>query len=76
MKLESAPLYPITLAANGLPTNLCKNRTPDGRFQVARVLSPGGPQEGDFEVLYEGDEEGADEFARKQVAQDFPGLLS
>lgn len=75
MKLKSAPLFPISLSANGLPTSLCKNKTPDGRFQIARVLRPGGPQEGEFEVLYEGDEPGADSFARKQIADDFPGVV-
>jgi len=75
MKLKSARLYPINLSAQGLPTNLCKNMTPDGKFQIVRVLKAGGPEEGDFEILYEGDEHGANDFSQKQVAKDFPGLL-
>jgi hypothetical protein len=68
-KLNSVPLYPINLSAGGIPVNLCKNKTPEGKFQIARVLKPGGPQEGEFEVLYEGDESGADAFARQQVVR-------
>jgi hypothetical protein len=63
-KLSSVPLYPSGLTAGGIPVNLCKNTTPEGKFQIARVLQPGGPLEGEFEVLYEGHESGADEFAR------------
>lgn len=75
-KLQSAPLYPVTLSVGGVPANLCKNKTPEGKFQIARVLKPGGPQEGDFEVLWEGDsEEEAENFARKEAEKEFPGLL-
>jgi hypothetical protein len=74
-KLNAAPLYPITLTASGIPMNLCKNKTPEGVFQIARVLKPGGPQEGEFEVLYEGDEAGADAFARELAAKENPGLV-
>ncbi len=75
-KLNSVPLYPISLPAGGVPTNLVLNKTPDGRFQIARVLKPGGPQEGDFEVLFTGeDEPSAREFARNQVRKDSPDLL-
>lgn len=67
-KLKSQPLFPVTLTANGVPVNLCKNRTPEGKFQIARILKPGGPQEGEFEVLWEGDSElEADAFARSQI---------
>jgi hypothetical protein len=67
-KLRSQPLYPITLTARGVPVNLCKNRTPEGKFQIARILRPGGPQEGEFEVLWEGESEfEADAFARSQT---------
>jgi len=70
-------LYPVNLSVGGIPANLVKNRTPDGRFQIAKVLKPGGPREGDFEVLWEGDSETeAEAFARTQVERDFPGLLN
>jgi hypothetical protein len=76
-KLNSVPLYPTNLSANGIPVNLCKNRTPEGKFQIARVLKPGGPQEGEFEVLWEGDSEWkADAFSKQQIERDFPGLMS
>jgi len=76
-KLRSSPLYPVTLSVRGIPANLVKNKTPDGRFQIARVLQPGGPLEGDFEVLWEGDSEAeAEEFARTQVEKDSPGILA
>jgi hypothetical protein len=76
-KLESSPLYPVNLSVGGIPVNLVKNRTPQGRFQIARVLKAGGPQEGDFLVLWEGGSESeAEVFARMQVEKDSPGLLS
>ena len=73
-KLSSVPLCPSGLTAGGVPVNLCKNKTPEGKFQVARVLQPGGPLEGEFEVLYEGDESRADEFARQLIDQEYPGF--
>jgi hypothetical protein len=48
---NSVPLYPKALTAGGILLNLVLNRTPDKKFQVARILKPGGPLEGDFEVL-------------------------
>lgn len=76
-KLRSTPLYPVNLSVGGIPANLVKNKTPEGRFQIARTLKPGGPQEGDFEVLWEGDSEAeAETFARAQVERDSPGTLS
>lgn len=76
-KLNSMPLYPVNLSAGGIPVNLCKNKTPDGRFQIARVLKPGGPHEGEFEILWEGTSESeAEEFARLEAERSFPGLLS
>ena len=76
-KLQSVPLYPVNLVVGGIPANLSKNRTPEGKFQIARVLKPGGPQEGEFEVLWEGDSEyEADEFARQEAEKAFPGLLA
>jgi len=76
-KLRSSPLYPVNLLVGGIPANLVKNRTPDGKFQIAKVISPGGPQEGDFEVLWEGDSEAeAEAFARTQAERDSPGILS
>jgi hypothetical protein len=76
-KLRSVPLYPVSLFVGGIPANLCKNKTPDGKFQIARVLKPGGPQEGEFEVLWEGDSESeAEAFARIEAEKEFPGLLT
>lgn len=75
MKLRSQPLYPVTKAAKGFPTNMVLNLTPDGKFQIARVLKPGGPTEGEFEILFEGSEEECEKFWRDQVRKDFPGLI-
>lgn len=70
-------MYPVNLSAGGIPVNLCKNKTPNGRFQIARVLTPGGPQEGEFEILWEGNSESeAEEFARLEAERSHPGLLS
>lgn len=75
-KLNSVPLYPISLAAAGYPTNLVLNKTPEGLFQIARVIKPGGPNEGEFEVLYDcQDEASAREYARTKVAQQSPDLF-
>jgi hypothetical protein len=76
MKLDSAPLYPTNLATKDLPTNLVLNKTPAGKYQVARVLKPGGPKEGEFEILVTADsEQECRTFARQQVEKDSPGLL-
>lgn len=76
-KLRSVPPYPVNLSVGGVPQNLCKNKTPEGKFQIARVLQPGGPPEGEFEVLWEGDSESeAEEFARIEAEKTFPGLLT
>ena len=76
-KLRSAPLYPVNLSVGGIPANLCKNKTPEGKFQIARVIKPGGPQEGEFEVLWEGDSEAeAENFARREAEKSFPGLVA
>lgn len=76
MYLDSAPLFPINLAGNGFPTNLVLNRTPSGQYQIARVLKPGGPKEGDFEILFTADsEQECRAFARQQVDKDFPGMM-
>jgi hypothetical protein len=75
MKLESQPLYPLSKYAKGILTNMVLNLTPDGKFQVARVLKPGGPAEGDFEVLLEGSEIECENFWSNQVRNDFPGLI-
>ena len=54
VKLSSQPLYPINLYdGNGNPANMVLNKTPEGKFQIARVLKPGLPTEGEFEVIYE-----------------------
>jgi hypothetical protein len=76
-KLDSVPLYPVNLSAGGVPLNLCKNKTPDGKFQIARILRPGGPREGEFEILWEGDSESeAEQFARMEAERSHPGLLT
>ena len=63
-KLRSVPLYPTGLVTKNPGANLILNKTPEGDFQIARVLKPGGPQEGEFEVLYTGDEQSVIAFAR------------
>ncbi len=75
MKIQSQPGYPITISAKGIATNLAKNLTPNGAWQIVRILKPGGPTEGDFEILFEGSERDCDDFLQKQVSRDFPGLL-
>jgi hypothetical protein len=76
-KLSSAPLYPVNLSVGGIPANLVKNRTPEGKFQIARVLKSGGPREGEFELLWEGESEAeAEAFARTQAEKEFPGILT
>ncbi len=75
MKIQSQPRYPITTSANGIPTNLAKNLTPNGAWQIVRILKPGGPTEGDFEILFEDSERDCEGFWREQVGKDFPGLL-
>lgn len=46
MKLKSTPGFPVNFVANGVPTNLVTNLTPGGKYQVARVLTPGGAEGG------------------------------
>jgi hypothetical protein len=76
VKLKSVPPYPSNIAANGIPTNLVWNLTPEGTFQIARVLVPGGAAENDFELLFEGSKEQCDVFLHQQIEKDFPGLMS
>lgn len=65
--LRSVPLFPINLVAGGL-VNLVLNKTPEGKYEIARVLKPGGPLEGDSHVLGEfDDEDSARNFARNLV---------
>jgi hypothetical protein len=52
MKLDSVSL--TNIVARGFPTNLVKSETPSGTWEVARVLAPGGPKEGEFQLLWEG----------------------
>lgn len=76
-KLRATPWYPVNLSVGGIPVNLVKNRTPEGKFQIAKILSPGGPQDGEFEVLWEGDSEPeAEAFAVTQIEKESPGLLN
>jgi hypothetical protein len=53
-KIRSQPLYPISFSVRH---NLTLNLTPEGQFQAVRVLKPGLPDEGEFEVLFEGSED-------------------
>ena len=75
MKLQSAPLYPKGVWVRGIPTNLSRNLTPDGKYQIVRVLKPGGPTEGEFEILFEASEQQCEHFLRQQIEKEFPGLL-
>lgn len=75
MKLQSADGYPVSIFAKGIPTNLVRNLTPEGKYQIARVLKPGKPTEGDFEILFEGSQQECEKFLWQQVESDFPGLL-
>ena len=76
MKLESAPLYPVIVSAKGIPTNLVRNLTPSGKWQIARVVVPGGPAESDFDLLFEGSQQECERFLRERVDKEFPGLIS
>lgn len=74
MKLDSVAL--TSIFAGPIPTNLAKSQTPAGKWQAVRVLAPGGPKEGEFDLLWEGDsEQECDALLRRQVEHDFPGLL-
>lgn len=75
MKLESAPKFPVSVSANGFPTNFVRNQTPSGKWQIARVLLPGGPAENDLELLFEGSREDCEEFLYGKIEEEFPGLL-
>jgi hypothetical protein len=71
-KLDSVPLYPITLLGAGIPVNLVLNKTSKGKFQIAKVNNEGN----DFDVLKEFDNEpSAREYAAERIRQDFPGLI-
>ena len=63
MTLRSQPLYPISFS---VVHNLVL--TPEGQFQAVRVVRPGKPDEGDFEVLFEGSKEKCLAFLRKLVS--------
>ena len=76
MKLQSVAPYPINVLANGFPTNFVRNLTPDGKYQIARILKPGGADEAESEILFEGSQDEAEAFLRAQIEKDFPGLLS
>jgi hypothetical protein len=75
VKLKSIPPYPSNISANGIPTNLVWNVTPEGTFQIARVLRGGGA-ESDHELLFEGSKEDCQAFLDRQIERDFPGLMS
>jgi hypothetical protein len=48
----------LSVTGGDILVNLCGNKTPDGVFQIARILSLGGSLEDEFEILFEADEEG------------------
>ena len=75
MKLQSVPPYPITVLVKAIPTNLARNLTPEGRYQIVRVLKPGAPTEGDFEILFQGSKRECEDFLRRQVQKEFPGSV-
>jgi hypothetical protein len=51
------------------------NKTPAGEYQVVRVPKPGGPKEGEFDILFSSQsEQECRAFQREQVQKDFPGL--
>lgn len=75
MKLESAPLYPVNISANGIPVGLVKNLTPHGKYQIARVRIPGGANESDHELLFEGSHQACEQFLSREIERRFPGLL-
>ncbi|HZE27235.1 MAG TPA: hypothetical protein VE083_07605 [Terriglobales bacterium] len=65
MKLRSQRFTPISFS---VVHNLVLNLTPEGQFQAVRVVRPGKPDEGDFEVLFEGSKEKCLAFLRKLVS--------
>ncbi len=75
MKLQSVHPYPVSVSANGFPTNFVRNLTPSGKYQIARVLVPGGSAENDFELLFEGAQHECEEFLRDKIDEEFPGLM-
>jgi hypothetical protein len=67
MKLRSLPLYPVSFS---VLHNLTLNLTPEGQFQAVRVLKPGKPDEGEFEVLHEGSQADCVTYMRDLVAKE------
>ncbi len=76
-KLRSVEPYPINVKVNGVPTNLLRNITPEGRHQIARVagLSADDPAERGCRLLFEGSVPECEAFLRRQIEKDFPELL-
>ena len=74
-KLDSVPLFPKSLLfKGGMPTGHYM-KTPDGKFQVARVVKGGGASEADYEVLFTGpDEKSARDFLDDLVRKGLNGL--
>jgi hypothetical protein len=50
--------------------SLTLNLTPDGRFQAVRILKPGSPEEGEFEILFEGSQDECVAHMKNVVNQD------
>ena len=75
MKLKSVPPYPSNISANGIPVNLVWNVTPEGTFQIAKVIVPGGA-ESEHEILCEGSKEQCEAFLHQYIEREFPGLMS
>ena len=76
MKLQSVPPFPSNVVANRIPTNFVRNVTPDGKYQIARVLTGGGPAENDFELLFEGGQADGEQFLSDIIDREFPGLMN
>jgi hypothetical protein len=65
MKLQSqVPQYPSSVVANGIFTNFVRNLTPDGKYQIAKVLNADGRE---YEVLFEGSQPEGEQFLRDLV---------
>lgn len=74
MKLQSqVPKYPSSVVANGVFTNFVRNLTPDGVYQIARILDANARE---YEVLFEGSQPDGEQFLRDLVEKEFPGLMN
>jgi hypothetical protein len=49
---------------------LALNRTPEGKFQAIRILTPGRLTDGKFEIMFEGSQDECVAYLQKVVMQD------